>query len=103
MISASPPSRIDARNWHTLDAVEVLRATTSSPQGLASDEAARRLALHGPNALAEGKPIQPLTILLGQFRSLIVWILIVAGMVSGILGEAVDAIAILAIVVLNAV
>jgi Ca2+-transporting ATPase len=42
-------------------------------------------------------------IFLAQFKNLIVWILIVAGAVSGMLGEVVDAIAILAIVVLNAV
>ena len=75
----------------------------SSATGLSAQEAAQRLAADGPNELKEGKRISPLQIFLGQFKSLIIWILIAAGVISGVLGEAVDAIAILAIVVLNAV
>ncbi|HEY3414905.1 MAG TPA: cation-translocating P-type ATPase [Armatimonadota bacterium] len=89
--------------WHSLSAADVLERCSSSAAGLSAQEAARRLAADGPNELKEGKPISPLQILLGQFKSLIIWILIVAGILSGILGEGVDAIAILAIVVLNAV
>ncbi len=75
----------------------------SSAKGLSAQEAAKRLAADGPNELTEGKRISPFQIFLGQFKSLIIWILIVAGVISGVLGEVVDAIAILAIVVLNAV
>ena len=75
----------------------------SSPSGLAAQDAAARLAADGPNELKEGKQISPLRIFLGQFKSLLIWILIVAGILSGVLGETLDAIAILAIVVLNAV
>jgi Ca2+-transporting ATPase len=90
--------------WHALAAEEVCRRLeVDSNSGLSALEVARRLAANGPNELKEGKPISPWAILLGQFKSLIVWILIVAGVVSGLLGEAVDAIAILAIVVLNAI
>lgn len=71
-------------------------------QGLSSAEAARRLAADGPNELKEGPRVTALQLLLGQFKSLIVWLLIVAGVVSGALGETQDAVAILAIVVLNA-
>ena len=52
--------------------------------------------------MTEGKRISPLQMFLGQFKSLIIWILIAAGVVSAVLGEGLDAIAILAIVVLNA-
>ena len=65
-------------------------------------EAAQRLTANGPNELKEGKRISPWQIFLGQFKSLLIWILIAAGVISGVLGEVVDAIAILAIVVLNA-
>ena len=75
----------------------------STATGLSAQEAAQRLAANGPNELKEGKRISPLQIFLGQFKSLIIWILIAAGVISGVLGEVVDAIAILAIVVLNAV
>jgi len=70
---------------------------------MSAQEATQRLATNDPNELKEGRRISPLQIFLGQFKSLIIWILIVAGVISGVLGEVVDAIAILAIVVLNAV
>jgi Ca2+-transporting ATPase len=89
--------------WHSQSAEEVLAQLASSANGLSTDEAAKRLATYGPNELKETKPVSPLAILLRQFKSLIVWILIVAGIISGVLGELIDAIAIFAIVVLNAV
>jgi len=89
--------------WHSQSAEEVLAQLASTLEGLASHEAAQRLATNGLNELKEGKPISPLQIFLAQFKSLIIWILIAAGIISGLLGEGVDAIAILAIVVLNAV
>ena len=89
--------------WHSQPVEDVLAQLDSAATGLSSQEAARRLAANGPNELKEGKRISPLQIFLGQFKSLIVWILIAAGVISGLLGEGVDAIAILAIVVLNAV
>jgi P-type Ca2+ transporter type 2C len=89
--------------WHNRSAEEVLAHLGSSATGLSAAEAAQRLAASGPNELKEGKRISPLQIFLGQFKSLIIWILIAAGIISGVLGEVVDTIAILAIVVLNAV
>ena len=98
-IAAQPKSKA----WHSQSAEEVLAQLASTATGLSSQEAAQRLAANGPNELKEGKRISPLQIFLGQFKSLIIWILIAAGVISGVLGEVVDAIAILAIVVLNAV
>src|SRR6188474_2748478 len=89
--------------WHSQSAEEVLAKLGSAATGLSAQEAAQRLAANGPNELKAGKRISPWQIFLGQFKSLIIWILIVAGVISGTLGEVVDAIAILAIVVLNAV
>src|SRR3989338_2304711 len=89
--------------WHSQSAEEVLAQIGSAAAGLSAQEAAQRPAANGPNELKEGKRISPLQIFLGQFKSLIIWILIVAGAISGLLGEGVDAIDILAIVVLNAV
>jgi Ca2+-transporting ATPase len=96
---AEPPA---GGAWHNQSADDVLARLGSSTAGLSATDAARRLAAGGPNELKESQRISPLRILLGQFKSLIVWILIAAGAISGVLGEAVDAIAILAIVVLNA-
>ena len=89
--------------WHNQSAEEVLAQFGSAASGLSGTEAAKRLAADGPNELKEGRRISPWQIFFGQFKSLIIWILIVAGVVSGVLGEVVDTIAILAIVVLNAV
>ena len=88
--------------WHSQHANDVLARLGSNAGGLTSQEVSRRLAADGPNELKEGARISPLRILLGQFKSLIIWILIVAGAVSAVLGEGVDAIAILTIVALNA-
>jgi Ca2+-transporting ATPase len=71
--------------------------------GLTSQEAASRLQHWGPNALRTGQTLSPLAILVEQFRSLVIWVLIGAVVVSIALGEFVDGTAILAIVVLNAV
>ena len=89
--------------WHSQPAEDVLALLASTADGLSAAEAAQRLATNGPNELKEGKRISPLQIFLGQFKSLIIWILIGAGVISGLLGEVLDCIAILAIVVLNAV
>ena len=58
----------------------------SSLGGLSAEEAARRFSLDGPNVLKQSKPVSPLQIFLAQFKSLIIWILIVAGTISGFLG-----------------
>ena len=92
-----------AASWHRLTEQSVFERTGSSRDGLSAKEAARRLVEIGPNELQEAKAISPWAIFAGQFKSLIIWILIVAGGISGFLGEVVDAIAIFAIVVLNAV
>ncbi|MHB8763681.1 MAG: cation-translocating P-type ATPase [Deferrisomatales bacterium] len=98
--TAEPPR---GNAWHSQSAEEVLAQLGSSATGLSAQEAARRLAADGPNELKESKRISSLQIFLGQFKSLIIWVLVAAGVISGLLGERVDAIAILAIVVLNAV
>jgi Ca2+-transporting ATPase len=78
-----------------------LLGVTSTSTGLTAADALVRRDAHGPNALRDAVAVSPVRILAGQFSSLLVWILIAAGIVSGLLGSAVDAIAILAIVGLN--
>ena len=89
--------------WHGRSVEDVLAKLGSTARGLSAQEATQRLATDGPNELQEGKHAGSLQIFLRQFKSLIIWILITAGVVSAVLGEVVDAIAILAIVILNAV
>ncbi|MCK6461866.1 MAG: HAD-IC family P-type ATPase, partial [Planctomycetes bacterium] len=91
-----------APRWHALSSQETLARQGTSPAGLEPEEAARRLADHGANELRQEAPVRPVTLLLEQFRSLLVVLLLAAAGVSGVVGEWADAIAILAIVVLNA-
>ena len=76
----------------------------SSPDdGLVPEVAAGRLQEYGPNQLEEKKKTGPLLIFIEQFKNFIVWVLIAAALVSGFLKEWIDALAIIAIVILNAV
>jgi magnesium-transporting ATPase (P-type) len=68
--------------WHSHSVEEVLAQLDSAATGLSTAEAAKRLAVNGPNELKEGKRISSLQIFLGQFKSLIIWILIAAGVIS---------------------
>jgi len=87
--------------WHAIPAAGVLDALGSSAKGLSPEEAADRLAKFGLNEIREARTLRPLAILAAQFSSFIVWLLIVAAVIAGLLGEGVDALAILAIVLLN--
>lgn len=91
------------KSWYNVSAEEALKQLNSSADGLSSPEASKRLATDGLNELKEVKKNNALHIFFSQFKSLIIWILIVAGIVSGLLGETIDAIAILSIVILNAI
>ncbi|HJT20174.1 MAG TPA: HAD-IC family P-type ATPase, partial [Nitrospira sp.] len=95
---------MNPNDWHTLTVKALETALHSNwDTGLTEAEARRRLVEQGPNELPETPPTSPLTILLAQFSSLIVWVLIGAAVVSGLLQEWVDTGAILAIVILNAI
>jgi Ca2+-transporting ATPase len=83
------------------DTVESLES--DSIRGLTAQEASARLGQYGPNQLEEKKGVSALGIFLGQFGDFIIWVLIGAAVVSGFLREWVDAVAIIAIVVLNAI
>jgi Ca2+-transporting ATPase len=90
--------------WHTLEAQEAVRQIGSDPgSGLTAAEAQRRLAEYGPNELVERGGKGPWAILLEQFTGIMVVMLIISAVISAFLGETIDAIVIMVIVVLNAV
>jgi len=90
--------------YYSLSAEDAVKALNSDLEsGLIETEAIKRLSEFGPNQLQEKKGISPLAIFFRQFEDLIIWILIVAALVSGFLQEWVDALAIIAIVVVNAI
>lgn len=76
---------------------------TDSLVGLTSAEAQSRLQKYGPNILKEEKGKSALLILFAQFSSLLVIILLAASLISLLLGEFIDAVMIMAIVILNAI
>ena len=89
--------------WHARSTEDVLTAVVSDATGgLGADEARRRLSTGGPNVLRTGRKVSGLDILAAQFRSVVVWVLIGAAAVAIAVGEPIDATAILAIVVANA-
>ena len=90
--------------WHgmTVEAVAE-RLQSDAAQGLTEEKARQRLQQYGPNRLLEGKRRGPVLMLLGQFGDFMILVLIAAAVISGLVGDPLDAIAILAIVLLNAV
>ncbi len=90
--------------WHALSADEVLdRLDTTSLKGLTTAEVEKRQEIHGLNQLREKPRATFLQLVFAQLKSFVIILLIVASVISMILGEWVDSGAILLIVVLNAV
>ena len=89
--------------WHSIEAEEVLQRLKSSATGLTTDEAQRRLTDYGPNTIPEKRSRSLLLMLLGQFADFMIVVLLVAALISGFIGEPLDTVAILVIVLLNAV
>jgi Ca2+-transporting ATPase len=89
-------------NWYNLSAEEALTGFNSSRDGLSPEEAARRLEEYGLNELREVKKISPWVILLEQFKSFLIIILLAAVALSALLGEVVDAIVIFIIILFAA-
>ena len=72
-------------------------------RGLSTREAEKKIADHGLNELKHNKKKSPILIFLSQFNDFLVWVLIGATIVSGIIGDKADAVTILIIVVVNAI
>ena len=91
-------------NWHQLDGAAVMRELKTDPAlGLNEADATRRLTEFGRNELVEAGIKSPWLILWEQLTALMVVILIIAAVVSALLGDYKDSIAIAVIVVLNAI
>ena len=95
-------TQASAELWHSLEASVVLEKQASSTSGLSPDEADRRLAQYGPNRLPESKSRSPLLRFLAQFHNLLIYVLILAGVVTSLLQHWLDAGVIFGVVVINA-
>ncbi len=89
--------------WHTLSIDAVFESLKTDASGLNSEEARLRLERFGPNEIKEAKKKTPFAMLLGQFKDFMILILIAAAIISGIVGEPLDTIAIIVIVILNGI
>jgi P-type Ca2+ transporter type 2C len=89
--------------WHAWDAQEVLDHLKVRGNGLNTEEAQRRLERYGPNQLQEAPRPSFWQTLWEQLNNFVVILLILASVISALLGDYVEAAAIMAIVVLNAV
>lgn len=74
---------------------------TSFEKGLSSAQAEAAREKYGPNQLTEAPPVPVWRRFLAQFNDLVIWVLIAAALISGVMGEWADALAIFSIVVMN--
>lgn len=100
---ASQPNQT-GKVWYALSFEQFTTAMASDfERGLTDEQASQQRAEYGPNELAEAPAVPWWKRLLAQFQELVIWILIVAALISAFMGEVIDTIAILAIVILNGV
>lgn len=100
--AASKAARTSTSPWHFSPLSEVLEQLGVDGSGLTSSEAERRLHKHGPNRLPERPPRPVWHIVLGQFRSPLIYILLIAAVASIALGDVKDASFIAAVLLINA-
>lgn len=95
---------MEEKQWHQMDVDELQKQLRVNPQqGLTEEEASERRKTDGWNELSEGKKISPFTLFLNQFKDFMVLVLLGATLVSGLLGEYLDAVTIIAIIMINGV
>jgi P-type Ca2+ transporter type 2C len=91
---------MNERPWHALDVPEALKALESdASHGLSGDEAVHRLTEYGPNELTKEERVSPWAIFFGQFKNILIIILLIATVLSAAVGEVFDAALIFVIIV----
>ena len=89
--------------WHQKTVEDVIKELKTSLKGISSEEAQKRLLEYGPNELTEKKKKTAFMMFLDQFKDFMIIVLMIAAVISGFIGEPSDTIAVMVIVVLNAV
>ncbi|MED3624285.1 calcium-translocating P-type ATPase, SERCA-type [Neobacillus thermocopriae] len=88
--------------FHEMEIKQVEKALeTDFSSGLTQEEVEKRIKQHGLNELEEGEKQSALLLFFSQFKDFMVLVLLAATLISGLLGEYIDAIAIIAIVIIN--
>ena len=91
------------RVWHSLPIEDILQALDTSPGGLSSTQAAAALLRYGPNALPKAGRRSALRRFLAQFNNTLIFVLLAGAAAAALLDHVVDAVVILAVVIVNAV
>jgi Ca2+-transporting ATPase len=99
---SQPRTAVVPTLWHTQDVDEVLKRLGTRHGGLDTTEVRNRLDVHGPNELQASEATSLWRTFAAQFKNVLILILLAATLVSGLLGHAIEAIAI-AVIVLFAV
>ncbi len=89
--------------WHTLSEGAIFESLRTRTEGLNSEEVRQRLEKFGYNEIKETKRKTPFKMFLDQFKDFMILILIAAAIISGIVGEPIDTIAIIVIVIINGI
>jgi P-type Ca2+ transporter type 2C len=91
-------------NWHSMQVGDVLKEmNTNLHQGLSDKEVRSRLETYGYNELKKEESTSPFTLFINQFKNILIIILLIATVLSGLVGEVLDAGLILVIVLFCAV
>ncbi len=98
-----PDPQTQSNRWHARQSDEALLELESSSAGLSHEQARQRLLQYGPNRLDEAKPASVWQRLLRHLNNLLLYVLIAAALVTGLMGHLVDTFVILAVVVVNVV
>jgi P-type Ca2+ transporter type 2C len=98
----SPTSKQELKAWHAESAEAVLATLHTTEHGLSQAEFVRRLGTYGPNVLPEKGPTPVWKIVLRQFVSPLIYILVAAALVSVVIGDFKDAAFIAGVLFLNA-
>jgi len=92
-----------AQSWHSIPAEDVLQQLASNQDGLATDEAQRRLQKHGANRLRPAKKKGTLERFLVQFHNVLIYVLLASGLITALLGHWLDSSVIIGVVIINAI
>jgi len=96
------PELLHDVNWHALSGEDALERLDTTGDGLSSDEVQKRRERFGRNFLPGKEPPGVLEIVLHQFKSPLIYILLLAGAVALLVGEGMDAAFIMVVLILNA-
>ena len=90
-------------NWHSLKKEQIFDKLSSDKKGLSTKEVEQRQHQYGKNILPKSKELNWVQIFMAQFKSALIIILIISGIISALIGEYVESIFILIIIIVNAI